>query len=94
MLEKRNLIILMTLLTALTFISSGCFLQPITKIERKSYFIDLDAPAVRLKHPVKAEILIWDEEKKQWVDGGKTELPAGGYFKGRKPPKKIKEDIQ
>jgi len=79
------------LLIVLTFTSS-CFLQPVTKIVRESYFINLDAPAVRLKHPVKAEILIWDEEKKAWFDGGWTILPAGGYFKGSKPVGKI-EDI-
>ena len=71
---------------------SGCFLQPVKEIVRKSYFIDMDAPAVRLKHPVKAEILIWDEQKKEWIDGGETELPAGAYVKGRKPPKKVKDD--
>jgi len=88
----QNLKIQMIILVLLIGISSGCFLQPVKIIERKSFYIDMDAPAVRLRKSVKAEIDIWDEEKKEWVDGGETILPAGGLFKGRKPKDILKEE--
>jgi len=89
---------LLTILIAFSLqtIGSGCFMQPVKETKTVTYFVDLDAPAVRLAEPVKAKILVPNGKDKNgktiWVNGGKTTLPAGGYFKGR-PPEENVEDI-
>jgi len=79
----RSLTILIAL-SALTTGSAGCFLQPVTRVEREFNFVDYDAPALRLERPVKAYLL----EKRPdgtWRSIGKGLVPAGAYIKGRAP---------
>jgi len=84
---KRKLILV--ILFVILIITSGCFLQPVNKVVREFNFIDMDAPAVRLARPVEAEILVWNEEKEEWVPAGKGTIPAGAYVRGRAPKKEI-----
>ncbi len=71
---------------------SGCFLQPVTKVEREFNFVDYDAPALRLARPVRASLLAKDPETGEWKQIGWGTIPAGAYIKGRAPAKEI-EDI-
>ena len=83
----RKTIMLIPTMFLLPMIGSGCFLQPLESKETRYNFIDYDAPAVRLAEPVNARILI--KSNGEWVDGGRGELPAGAYVKGRKPPESL-----
>jgi len=83
--------ILILTLCLTTTIGSGCFLQPVSRVEKEFSFIDMDAPAMRFAKPVRAELL---EKRVIMVDGVKTEewvsmgvglVPAGAYIKGRAP---------
>ena len=65
--------------------TSGCFLQPVTKIERVFNFVDYNAPAMRLARPVKAYLLEKDTKTGEWKPIGRGLVPAGAYIKGRAP---------
>lgn len=65
-------------------IGNGCFLQPVTRIEREFNFVDYDAPAMRLERPVKAYLMEKGPDGK-WRSLGKGIVPAGAYIKGRAP---------
>ena len=82
MLVNRILIILTTCSALLT--GNGCFLQPVTRIEREFNFVDYDAPAMRLERPVKAYLMEKGPDGK-WRPLGKGVIPAGAYIKGRAP---------
>jgi len=73
----------------LCLILSGCFLQPVSRVEREYNFVDYDAPALRLAEPVKARLLEKDPETGKWRLIGKGTIPAGAYVKGRAPSGKI-----
>ena len=90
MTSARRMMILKSIVVTLLLmtIGSGCFLQPINTIEREFNFIDMDAPALRLARPVKAELLKKDENGK-WVPAGVGIIPAGAYIKGRAPKENI-----
>ena len=75
----------MMLLTLVILTISGCFLQPVTRVERVFNFVDYDAPALRLARPVKAYLLEKDPETGKWRPIGRGIIPAGAYIKGRKP---------
>lgn len=77
----KKLIILMMCLIVLT--GSGCFLQPVEKETQKFNFIDLDAPALRLAHPIEGELL--EKLNGKWESIGTGVIPAGAYIKGRSP---------
>lgn len=64
---------------------SGCFLQPVNKVERIFNFVDYDSPALRLAEPVEAYLLEKDPETGKWKPIGKGLVPAGAYIKGRAP---------
>lgn len=74
---------LIAILLSMTVIGSGCFLQPVNKVEKRFNYIDLDAPAMRLAKPIKAELL--EKQGDRWVSIGKGIVPAGAYIKGRAP---------
>ena len=78
----RILVILTT--CSVLLIGSGCFLQPVTRIEREYNFVDYDAPAMRLEYPVKAYLMEKGPDGK-WRSLGKGIIPAGAYIKGRAP---------
>ena len=80
------------LLGLLCLTVSGCFLQPVTRIEREFNFVDYDAPALRLARPVKAYLLAKDPKTGKWVPIGRGLVPAGAYVKGRAPANKDIED--
>ena len=86
MLDTRTRRILMT--SFLTLIGSvalsGCFLQPVVKVERVFNFVDYNAPAMRLARPVKAYLLVKNASG-EWEPIGKGLVPAGAYIKGRAP---------
>lgn len=75
----------MLMILSLLMISSGCFLQPTNREEKKYNFVDYDAKALRLAKPVKAELLSKNPETGKWESIGEGEVPAGAYIKGRKP---------
>ena len=68
---------------------SGCFLQPVEKVDIRYNFIDMDAPAMRLAKPVQASLLKKVDGK--WVSAGSGIVPAGAYIKGRAPEFKSSE---
>ena len=70
----------------------GCFLQPVERVERVYNFVDYDAPAVRLAHPIEAELLAKDPETGEWKSIGRGTIPAGAYIKGRAPKSKRKNE--
>lgn len=72
---------------------SGCFLQPVSRVEKKFSFIDMDAPAMRLARPVKAYLLVKDASG-EWVEAGRGEIPAGAYIKGRKPGQTFEVEVE
>ena len=67
----------------LTTTGSGCFLQPISRVELRYTFIDMDAPALRLAEPIEAELL--EKRDGEWIRIGTGLIPAGAYIKGRAP---------
>lgn len=71
--------------------SSGCFLQPVNKVETRFNYIDWNSAVVRLAHPVRAKILISKDGGKTWVSGGTGEIPAGAYVRGGVPVFKTSE---
>lgn len=79
--SKATLVVMLSLMTVT---GSGCFLQPVERIEKQYNFIDMDAPALRLAKPVRAELLEKDASG-VWVPIGAGEIPAGAYIKGRSP---------
>jgi len=85
----RRVILLMTLCLMTAIGSTGCLslFQPINKIEKRFSFIDMNAPALRLAKPVRAELL--EKRDGQWVNIGVGEVPAGAYLKGRAPKKTV-----
>jgi len=79
------------MMLSLLAIGSGCFLQPVVRVERTFNFVDYDAPALRLARPVKAYLMEKDKDGK-WRHLGRGIVPAGAYIKGRAPvPPKIEE---
>ena len=78
--SKAILILTLCLTTA---IGSGCFLQPVNRIEKGFSFVDMNAPALRLAKPVKAELL--EKINGEWISIGRGIVPAGAYIKGRSP---------
>ncbi len=85
--STHRLIILMMLFFLL--IGSGCFLQPVTQIEKKFYIVDYkNIPALLLLEPVKAHCAR-KNDKGEWEDIGWGELCVGGLFKGSKPDPEV-----
>ena len=82
--------ILVLIMLSTILIGSGCFLQPINKIEKRFNFIDMDSPALRVAKPVQAELLEKQEDG-TWESVGIGEIPAGAYIKGRSPKKTVVE---
>ena len=93
MLVKRSLIILM--ITFLTLIGSGCFLQPVTEIVREVSVVDYNRmPALRLGKSVMIEAWIKNPETGKWELLGPVMAPAGSLLKGSKPLKDIKDVLK
>lgn len=84
---EKVLKILIVCLLILT--GSGCLsvFQPRNEVIERYNFIDLDAPAMRLARPVKAELL--EKQGDKWVPIGTGVIPAGAYVKGRAPAKEV-----
>lgn len=76
--------ILTMMMCSLMMIGSGCVLQPVNRVVEKFNFIDIDSPALRLAHPVEAELLEKVSDK-EWRSIGRGLIPAGAYIRGRAP---------
>jgi len=87
MLQKRGVILRTLMICSSLLIFSGCIFQPKSEVVREFHYVDYDAPALRLARPIKAHLL-QKNEKGEWVEIGKGEIPAGAYIKGRKPSPK------
>jgi len=82
--STRHLMILM--MSFCLLIGNGCFLQPVTLIEKKFSIIDYkNMPALLLLEPVQAHVARKNLETGEWEDIGWGELCAFGLFKGSKP---------
>ena len=93
MLVKRSLIILM--ITFLTLIGSGCFLQPVKEIVREVSVVDYNRmPPLRLGKSVMIEAWIKNPETGKWELLGPVMAPAGSLLKGSKPLKDIKDVLK
>lgn len=91
--KTRTIISLMLIGSLVSVLFSGCFLQPVVRIEREFNFVDYDAPALRLAEPIKARLLAKDPETGKWRPIGKGIIPAGAYIKGR-APKGVKDAFE
>jgi len=77
-------------------ISSGCSMfQPVEKNVKTWTYLDLDAPAMRIAHPVPGVELLQKVKNvdgtESWVNIGVGTLPAGAYIKGRAPSEDVKD---
>jgi hypothetical protein len=75
-------------------IGSGCFLQPITLIQREVHFIGYDATAMRLGKSVKGELWKKNLEKGEWELVGEGDIPAGTLLKFEKPRTDIRDILK